>query len=86
MTFDLKQFDEFEVTSLERKALNRLAVSKDFELLEVVMTRWLVWRAHMLASNPRQGEQDVDLVDLQGGYAAFKKLFALVNNYEEPTK
>lgn len=79
MTLDLKQYDEFEVTSLERKALMRLSTNKDFDLLSIVLLRWLIWRAHMISSGPRYSEQDVDLIDLQGGHAAFKKLLELVN-------
>lgn len=80
MTLDLKQFDEFEVTSLERKALVRLSTNKDFELLSIVLLRWLMWRAHMLASNPSIDEtQDMQLINIQGGHAVFKKLLELVN-------
>lgn len=79
MAFDMKQFDEFEVTTLERKALMRLSTNKDFELLSIVLMRWLMWRSHMLSSGPRDSEQDMDLIAIQGGNETFKKLLELVN-------
>ncbi len=79
MGFDKKQYDEFEVTSLERKMLAKLALSKDFDILCTVMMRYLVWRSHMLSSSPLSETQDMELINIQGGHQLLKKLLELVN-------
>ncbi len=84
MQFDPKAFEEFEVTTEERKTLRALGDNRAFDLLCVVYQRWLVWQAHQLASQPVGHDgQDVDLVAQQGMNAGFKKLLALVNQDDQ---
>lgn len=85
MKFDPKQFDQFEYSSLEKRAMLRLSENKDFDILAEVFTRWLVWRAHKLGSDPAgsDGNDPATLVALQGANAGFKKLLELVNGKDE---
>lgn len=85
MTFDLKQFDQFEYTTAEKKAMMRLSGNKDFDVAAAVFLRWLVWRAHKLGSDPAgaDGNDPVTLVALQGANDGFKKLLELVNGKDE---
>ncbi len=80
MVFDPKAFEEFDVSTEERKMLRTLGGAKAFDLLCTVYLRWLVWRAHQLTSNPVNDiSNDAEVLALQGMNEGFKKLLALVN-------
>lgn len=84
MKFNLASFDEFEVSTQERKALVKLQGNENFDTACEIYRRYLAWTAWKRESGPPQEDQNVDLLMAQGAHSGFKKFLEIINDSKEP--